>query len=111
MQTADTTNMPGVVTSIDQLPEPDGACRNTTCAAPFRWAVTSSGKRMPVDAEPSEDGTVILEVLDEVHPRKQVQLRAMVIGPMDQVADDVLRFRSHFATCPAAGKFRTDRRS
>lgn len=93
--------------STEQLPPADGTCRS--CGALIRWAVTASGRRMPVDAEPHEHGNVVLEVMSEPHPAKQTTLRALVIAPADVVADEVLRFRSHFATCPNARQHRSRR--
>jgi hypothetical protein len=69
-------------------------CRS--CGAPIVWARTDSGKRMPVDADPSEDGTLVLEQAGAV-------LRAHVVGT---VPGEGSRHRAHFATCPDAESWR-----
>ena len=66
-------------------------CR--TCQAPIIWAVTPSGRRMPLDAEPREGGNVTLRA-DGV---------AIVGG------EGAVRYVSHFVTCPQAGQHRRTR--
>ena len=70
-----------------------------SCKAPIYWAVTVNAKTMPVDAEPSADGTIGLEFLTGcvkarvfVHPNGSGKLHL-----------------SHFATCPDAGSHRRKR--
>lgn len=68
--------------------------RCSSCQAPIVWAITDSGRRMPVDAQPHEDGTVVLTyetsfVAARVDPT--------YTGP---------KHLSHFATCPNAGQHR-----
>jgi hypothetical protein len=70
---------------------PIASCRS--CGAPIVWAVTSSGKRMPLDA------------------------RAAVVFGLDTTSDPPLATRgqgdplyvSHFATCPNAAQHRKSR--
>ncbi len=67
-------------------------CRS--CEALVIWAETASGKKMPLDAEPSEAGTFVY------------------LGGKTRKANDedkqLLRPRhtSHFATCPDAAQHR-----
>jgi hypothetical protein len=67
------------------------------CDAPIVWAKTPNGKVIPIDAEPSPDGNVVL-----------------FAGPG---SGELLAFfrnvkgahrlhKSHFATCPNADRFR-----
>lgn len=77
---------------------PDGACR--TCKAPIVWARTRTGMAIPLDPEPVPNGNV------------------EVAGPAGEVAasyvqaePDVVRYVSHFATCPDAGQHRRTVRS
>ena len=64
-----------------------------SCGADIFWSVTSHGKRMPVDATPVDDGNL------------QVVAGEIVgIPPGVEVTGD--RFKSHFATCPAAQEHR-----
>ncbi len=73
-----------------------GACRS--CPAPVRWEKTTSGKWIPLDAEPVADGNIVLE-----------RGRARVLAADEQVGHGVRRFKSHFATCPNAAKHRASR--
>lgn len=68
---------------------PDQAqCRS--CGDPILWVKTVNGYRMPLDAEPAENGNIVL--LDGVaHVRKDQT------GP---------RYLSHFATCIHAASHR-----
>lgn len=80
-------------------------CRS--CGASIVWTLTDSGKRMPVDAEPTDGGNVFLW-------RKDGEVRAMVLGALDTVRtelDNGKRYTSHFVTCPDAAEHRRDTRS
>jgi hypothetical protein len=68
-------------------------CR--TCGADIQWALTTNGKRMPVDAEPTPEGNIRLRKIDG-------EVFADVVAPL---SSDKLRL-SHFATCPGAAKHR-----
>lgn len=72
-------------------------CRS--CQAPVIWAVTERGKDMPVNAEPSVDGTIQL-----VEQAGRPPL-ARVLKVADRFGKTDLR-RSHFADCPNAPKWR-----
>lgn len=72
-------------------------CRS--CGRPIIWTITSKGKRMPVDAEPSPDGNV---ALDE---GPDGAVRASVTGPAPGLIPEP-RYTSHFATCPEAARWR-----
>jgi len=75
---------------------PTEKCR--TCEAPIIWAVTERGKPMPVDAEPTPDGTVLLEPLG-------LGFRARVLPAHRAFGRKDLR-KSHFVLCPDAPKWR-----
>lgn len=78
-------------------------CRD--CRAPILWAVvTSSGKKMPLDAEPVESGNITVESRDE---RGVPQVRYVTVA--DRAQGRTGRYVSHFSTCPAAKKFRRNR--
>lgn len=74
------------------------ACRS--CGAPVRWVITSRGKRMPLDAEPVDDGNVVLDMSDRNDPV------AIVVPPEQILVEDGPRYVSHFATCPNADQHR-----
>jgi len=77
------------------------------CEGAIVWCETSTGARMPVDAAPSEDGNVIL------FPTVDHKWVAMVLSKDEAVRLDVKRERhkSHFATCPAAARFRRPKKA
>lgn len=76
-------------------------CRS--CQAEIIWAKTPRGKSIPLDAQPTTDGNVM--VADGV---------AHVLAP-DQLAVSLdlyspdERFTSHFASCPFASEHRRPR--
>ncbi len=70
-----------------------------SCGAPIRWGVTYSGKRMPIDPEPSELGNV----------RVFGDGRCAALGLTDIEAyrlAGIPLYLSHFATCPHAARHR-----
>jgi hypothetical protein len=76
-------------------------CRS--CGAAIRWAVTATGKRIPLDPEPVDGGNI---VIDNSGPHGPI---ATVVGKATQpglFGDDSPRYVSHFATCPNADRHR-----
>lgn len=73
-------------------------CRS--CKAPIVWAVTEkTGKAIPVDAEATPDGNIVLTA-------GAGSPVAHVLTADDGPVDPEARFRSHFATCPNASTHR-----
>lgn len=84
----------------------------SSCGASIWWALSfTTGRRMPVDAEPSPDGNVLLaeskpdgtpvvRVVGKTPPGEGPDLFGAVPGP---------RYTSHFATCPHANQHRRTR--
>ena len=66
-------------------------CRS--CDAPIIWAVTKNDKRMPVDAEPAENGNV--ELVD------QGRVKRAIVHAQPSFGSGPL-YLSHFVTCPEA---------
>lgn len=81
-------------------------CRS--CGAAIRWAATVNGKRMPVDDQPTPDGTLILS---DPTPGAYAPTVALFVAGQPSLFDepDPPRFTSHFATCPNADQHRKDR--
>lgn len=79
-----------------------GSERRPGCGAAIIWTTNvTTGRRMPVDAEPDEAGTIVL-VSGNDGPEARVLTR-------DEVARRPTTrglYVSHFATCPNAGEFR-----
>lgn len=71
-------------------------CRS--CGAEIRWVQTITGKNVPIDAEPVDDGNITLE-------RVLGQERAVVNGQPSLVGGPL--YVSHFVTCPEAEEWRT----
>jgi hypothetical protein len=72
-------------------------CRS--CGAEIQWVRTAKGA-MPLDAEPTERGNIVVHRADQitVYPSAEIAAAAGV-RPED------LRI-SHFATCPESGAWR-----
>lgn len=81
------------------------ACRS--CRAAIIFVPTKSGKRMPIDPEPYDDGNVVLRVPAGMmgSGEKVAHLLADTEAPLE----GELRFRSHFASCPNAKRHRRRR--
>jgi hypothetical protein len=65
-------------------------CRS--CEAPIIWTITATGSRMPVDAKPGPNGTIVLFERDG-------KVRSASIAGRGSAFE---LFTSHFATCPQA---------
>jgi hypothetical protein len=78
-------------------------CRS--CHAPILWAMTASGKRMPMDPDPVATGTFALTLDD---PPTAIHAPATVPAGTVRLGADGFpaRFTSHFATCPNASQHR-----
>lgn len=68
-------------------------CRS--CKARIFWATTEQEKTIPMDAEPSANGTMF----EDGNVMKCVSL-------INQPPEGAELFTTHFATCPDAGKHR-----
>lgn len=75
-----------------------------SCNQKIIWAITTAGKRMPVDVEPNSAGTVALS------HRHDGQVGADTLPVARRFGRTDLR-TSHFATCPFANRHRRGRRS
>lgn len=73
------------------MPEPSSKCRS--CGAPIIWALTDSGRRMPVDENTDGRGNLML-----VRRETTVYVKVVPIGRGNH--------RPHFATCPQATEWR-----
>lgn len=69
-----------------------GSCRR--CGAPIRWAITLTGRRMPLDPGTSDDGNVA------TWTGPSGQLRARVLTKGEPPGAHEQRATPHFATCP-----------
>jgi hypothetical protein len=75
------------------------ACRS--CGAPILWAETDGGKRAPLDLDPVPDGTFVIA------DRNRWGTPRVAYVPADALLiDDAPRYRSHYATCPDADRWR-----
>jgi hypothetical protein len=78
------------------------SCRS--CHARIRWAMTPQGKRIPVDAEPVENGNLAL------HVDVSLDLVAVPVAPGQTfIGDDGKRYVAHFATCDDPARWRKPR--
>jgi len=81
-------------------------CR--ACNAPLRWALSRKGRRMPFDYEPHAEGEwTIREIRTPTETGYRMDSIAEPVGKGLEPAPPVgARYRSHFATCPEAARFR-----
>jgi hypothetical protein len=85
-----------------------GKCRS--CKAWVVWALTATGRPMPVDAEPHPEGLLVLELGDTIRVRAaNAEERTAVLPLLTHLRPEVKLFRSHFATCPNAVQHRKPR--
>lgn len=78
----------------------------SSCPAQIIWAsTTATGRPMPVDAEPHEDGTVLLHPRDGRGPLAEV----VPVGSQTLLGDVEPLRQSHFSTCPQADEHRRPR--
>ena len=74
-----------------------------SCGASIHWALTESGKRMPVDAEPCPEGNIRL--VRRKNQNGGRDLLALVVQPYHETN---LR-TSHFVSCPNSKQHRSKR--
>lgn len=78
-----------------------------SCSAPIRWATSAAtGKPVPLDEAPHEDGTVQIRGAT-AHVLNKHDLDARRNLPPEQRTPV---YRSHFATCPHAAGWRAPAR-
>jgi hypothetical protein len=85
------------------LPWSTSGCRS--CGARIVWAITSSGKRMPVDAASSPIGNIMLVSPDGSIEEPPSALVLHTEADMAGVPPEQLHL-SHFVTCPKAANWR-----
>lgn len=64
------------------------------CGAPMRWEKTVAGAKIPLDPEPVPLGNLY------------IREDGLVATYHKDLGRSVLRYVSHFATCPVADKYR-----
>lgn len=85
-------------------------CRS--CKTPIVWTHTEKGKSMPVDAERAADGNIVLSMRGERWPVAVYQSKQDIETLKRQAAtrgEELLLYKSHFATCPNAAAHRSRR--
>ena len=79
-------------------------CRS--CGAPVIWTVTEkTGKTMPVDAQPVENGNIRLEERGQTTNQGTTAPTA-IYDITDPLFGDGARYVSHFSTCPESKEWR-----
>lgn len=72
--------------------------RCSSCGASIVWAKTEAGRAMPLDAEPTDDGTI-----------ETIGNTCRVLSPIEAAitrGETGRLYTSHFATCPHAATHR-----
>jgi hypothetical protein len=79
------------------------ACKS--CGAEIVWCVTEQGKRMPIDAKPSDQGNVCMFECPETGTDmcRVISRDELATWSADE---DGQMYTSHFATCPNAKRHR-----
>jgi hypothetical protein len=73
-----------------------------SCGATIFWAVSVNNSRMPINAEPVEDGNVLVSM-----SRSDPENKKCIVLAHDATKPQGRRlFTSHFSTCPNARKHR-----
>jgi hypothetical protein len=80
------------------------ACRS--CGALVVWTETSKGRRMPVDAEPAENGNLRLVEREGEVPLAVNDTEETTALFATGASGDDRRYVSHFATCQQAKQWR-----
>lgn len=80
-------------------------CRG--CDAPIIWTVTTNGRKMPVDADPSDAGTFVLVEEGDDSPIAVFHTKAQ--EPTWRDRHDGMLYTPHHSTCPQAATFRGKR--
>jgi hypothetical protein len=82
-------------------------CRS--CGTEMRWATTTKGKRIPLDNEPSGEGTIALAMVQAEGGVMEVAvtLHDKALGEARQTG--VILRAPHFQTCPNADEHRKAR--
>jgi len=81
-------------------PKPQvSACKS--CGASIYWAKSSTGKSIPIDAEPVEGGNVWLSI-----STRTGELRAKIVSKSTSLESDRNAYVSHFVTCPQSKDWR-----
>lgn len=86
-------------------------CRS--CGAPIRWAVTTNGRRIPIDAEPHPEGNLAIAGQGaggriSFDPTVRLIPKAQ-LDDFRQKHPGTPLYLSHFATCPNADTHRRNR--
>ena len=76
----------------------EGQSTCTGCGKPIRWVLTVGGKRMPLDPDPTPEGTVVRAVLEDGAVRAKVLTGA-------ELPALVTAWRPHWVTCPNSAEF------
>lgn len=83
-------------------------CRAEDCGRPIDWLLTPEGRWTPVDLYPGPQGNVEVDWVGVARVQRVVS--AVEIGMLAAVGRPVpSRYTAHWATCPAAGRFRRQR--
>jgi hypothetical protein len=81
------------------------ACKS--CGAEIIWVKTEAGKAIPLDAEPTEGGNIIVQVLG---PDREIAHVETAVEKVERhncpIPAGRVAFVSHFATCPQANAWR-----
>lgn len=90
----------------EEIPDIQRSNKCRSCGAPILWAETVKGKSMPIDPTPVPDGNIFLQVRQHLPPLA-IYLTALELTAAQAEKREL--FKSHFATCPEATKWRKNK--
>lgn len=79
-------------------------CRS--CGVPIIWTITEKGRPMPVNAEPSDYGNVILQERPMLPPRARYLNAREKQAILENVLPPPKLYLSHFVRCVDAASWR-----
>ena len=80
--------------------------RCASCGSAITWGLTATGRRMPVDADPSARGNIAIDHVEGREPTFRM-ITGAAGGATLNYAPRL--YTSHFATCPHAAQHRKAR--
>ena len=85
----------------------------SSCGAEMIWTLTEKGARMPVDAEPSPAGNLLLDTTLDPPRAKYLRApeKAARVEDFQSIGLVAVFYVSHFSSCPFAGQHRTTGRA
>lgn len=83
-------------------------CKGPNCGAEIIFATTEAGRLQPLNAVPDDAGNVVAVADGRKDARGNPVVE--VLGPLELLVDERIRYMPHHATCPDVEWFRQEER-